>query len=336
MNSTSLRIGLIGTGSHTREHLLPAVRATPGIEVTIVCSRRLEHARALAHQYGVATSTDRWLEVLDAGVDAVIVCGPPELHAEVTAECLRRGKPVFVEKPPAIGLAELEKLILLEASRDVLAFVDFNFRFSSLYAELQRAVPSPRFVQIRFVTSKPRARLWSLPSVEASYLFAVAIHPLDAVIQQLGTVRELHSGIVRIREHCFAASVTIAFDSGAIAQLDLGNYAQRFESRIDQIGASGNRGVLDNFDRLEFHGNVELSASPILSGKLHAHYVPSGVSGGERRGGYAQALESFFGSVRNKTASASPLSSCRPVYRVIDALLEQWVSQGQAREPSGT
>ena len=57
---------------------------------------------------------DDWREMLDKVQPALVcVCGPFESHAEMCAECLRRGIHVFCEKPVAIDLesfAELERV----------------------------------------------------------------------------------------------------------------------------------------------------------------------------------------------------------------------------------
>jgi predicted dehydrogenase len=54
---------------------------------------------------------DDWRQMLD-GVkpDAVVVCGPFELHAEMTIAAMERGIHVYAEKPCAITLADLNRL----------------------------------------------------------------------------------------------------------------------------------------------------------------------------------------------------------------------------------
>ena len=65
---------------------------------------------------------DDWRAMLDkVQPDLVCVCGPFEAHAEMCAECMRRGVHVFCEKPVAIDLesfAELERVYQRERIKD--------------------------------------------------------------------------------------------------------------------------------------------------------------------------------------------------------------------------
>jgi predicted dehydrogenase len=52
-------------------------------------------------------------------IDAIVVLTPIQLNALVTTEALRADKYVFVEKPVATSLDEVEQIIDLEKKREV-------------------------------------------------------------------------------------------------------------------------------------------------------------------------------------------------------------------------
>ena len=86
---------------------------------------------ALAKKYGIAHSTTDYKLILeDESVSLVIISTRHDSHAELILECLNSGKDVFVEKPLAIKLSELDEIVKLHEARDQVVTVGFNRRFS--------------------------------------------------------------------------------------------------------------------------------------------------------------------------------------------------------------
>ncbi len=96
-----VRIGLIGAGFAADFHALAYAQiARPAAEVVAVAAKHDERAETFARKHGIPKWTDDYREVLsDPSVDAVDVCLPNQLHAEVVVEAARAGKHVFCEKP---------------------------------------------------------------------------------------------------------------------------------------------------------------------------------------------------------------------------------------------
>ncbi len=98
-----VRIGLIGAGFAADFHALAYGQiARPAVEVVAVAARHADAAERFARKHGIPRWTDDYRKVLaEPDVDAVDVCVPNELHAEVVIEAARAGKHVFCEKPLA-------------------------------------------------------------------------------------------------------------------------------------------------------------------------------------------------------------------------------------------
>ena len=96
-----VRIGLIGAGFAADFHALAYAQiGRPEVEVVAVAARHAERAESFARKHGIARWTADYRGVLaEPDVDAVDVCVPNELHAEVVIEAARAGKHVFCEKP---------------------------------------------------------------------------------------------------------------------------------------------------------------------------------------------------------------------------------------------
>lgn len=91
------RLGLIGLGRWGRNYIR-TIESIP--DATIVSASRLSPD---ATDYGFPVYQD-WREVLNDGVDGVIVSAHPSIHLEVARACSSLGIPVMLEKPMALSL----------------------------------------------------------------------------------------------------------------------------------------------------------------------------------------------------------------------------------------
>lgn len=100
------RVSLGFIGLHVGGNHLAAARSVAGARPAALCDvdERLLAELAAEHRVGM-TFTD-YREMLDVDeIDAVVVAIPNALHEPVVRECLRAGKDVLCEKPPALNAA---------------------------------------------------------------------------------------------------------------------------------------------------------------------------------------------------------------------------------------
>ena len=121
------RLGFLGTGWIGR-HRLEAVAASGAAEIAAVAdpvAANADTARALAPGAEVLGSFD---ELLDAGLDGIVIATPSALHAEQAVAALERGLAVFCQKP--LGRSAEETAWVVEAARDAdrLLGVDLSYR----------------------------------------------------------------------------------------------------------------------------------------------------------------------------------------------------------------
>src|ERR1044071_1996584 len=132
-----IRLGVIGCGAVSETGHLPALRQVPAFKVTALAdidSLRLER---LSARFGIPERFRDYRELIESeNVDAVAVCTPPALHAEMALAAIAAGKHVFVEKPLALTSAEAN--LLSEAAADATTLklmVGFNLRWHRLIVE---------------------------------------------------------------------------------------------------------------------------------------------------------------------------------------------------------
>jgi predicted dehydrogenase len=131
-----LRIGLIGCGFMGRTHsngynrvsnFFPALQYTPVLQA--VCARNGEKAKAFAEQWGYASYETDWRAVIArTDIDAVDICTPNNMHAEIAIAAAKAGKMVLTEKPLSSTLHDAEKMVEAVEAAGVANTVWYNYR----------------------------------------------------------------------------------------------------------------------------------------------------------------------------------------------------------------
>jgi predicted dehydrogenase len=120
-----LRVGLVGAGGNTRLRHIPGLRAIPEVEIVAVCNRRPESTSAVAAEYGIPQTFERWEDLVAAsGVDAVVIGTWPYLHAPITRAALAAGKHVLTEARLSRDAGEARQMLADSRARpDLIAQV---------------------------------------------------------------------------------------------------------------------------------------------------------------------------------------------------------------------
>ena len=130
-----LRIGMIGYGFMGRAHsngynrvkdffdleYLPVLQA--------VAARDPEKAKAFADRWGYKRVETDWRKLVAADdIDAIDICTPNNLHAEIAIEAAKHGKAILCEKPLSMDVAEGEKMCAAVEKAGVPNTVWYNYR----------------------------------------------------------------------------------------------------------------------------------------------------------------------------------------------------------------
>ena len=132
----ALRIGLIGSGFMGRTHtngykrvgdFFPELDYRP--ELKAVCSRREDKVRAFADQWGYQSVETDWKNIIARDdIDAVDICTPNNMHAEIAIAAAEAGKMILCEKPLARTLAEAQQMVDAIEKAGVNNTVWYNYR----------------------------------------------------------------------------------------------------------------------------------------------------------------------------------------------------------------
>ncbi len=124
------RAVVIGCGSIGQRH----IRNLRALGITDIC--------ALRTRQGACQELDPALEVKEidgvAGADIAIISNPTSLHLETIEGCLPHVRGVFIEKPLAASLEDVEEILKQIKQRRVVSFVGYNLQFHPVAKELQK------------------------------------------------------------------------------------------------------------------------------------------------------------------------------------------------------
>lgn len=130
-------VGIIGAGNFTSAMILPCLKKTKAKLKYISSSGGLT-GTIMAKKYNIAnTTTDNSSILNDNDVDLVMVTTRHNSHASLVIQALDHGKHVFVEKPLALNLTELDQIIDAIEKSNKTVTVGFNRRFAPLAVKMK-------------------------------------------------------------------------------------------------------------------------------------------------------------------------------------------------------
>jgi predicted dehydrogenase len=217
---------------------------------------------ALARDYAQRHAVPKWYDdaaalIHDPDVDAVYIATPPAAHKEYTLMSAQAGKPVYVEKPMALNVAECQAMIQACRAAGVPLFVAYYRRALPRFLKIKelieaQAIGAVRSVSIAFyrpagpVVSSPEAAPWRVrPEVAGGgYFVDLASHMLDFLDYLLGPIRSV-AGFASNQAQLYAAedivTGTFLFDSGVHG---VGTWCFTGFEHVDRTEIVGSQGKL--------------------------------------------------------------------------------------------
>lgn len=85
---------------------------------------------------------DSFDDLLEQNIDAVFICAYNKVLADFTTKALKRGLHVFCEKPPAMSIEELDKVVDAWEGSDLILKYGFNHRYHYSIMECKKIIDS--------------------------------------------------------------------------------------------------------------------------------------------------------------------------------------------------
>lgn len=126
---SKIKVAVIGCGSIAKHRHIPEYAALTQVEFVAFVDPVVERAEEFVAKFGGKAYTDYKAMLAEVKPDAVSVCTPNYLHAEMSIAAAEAGIHVLVEKPMATTDEEAEKMIAAAKANNVKLMVGHNQRF---------------------------------------------------------------------------------------------------------------------------------------------------------------------------------------------------------------
>jgi predicted dehydrogenase len=135
------RIGFLGVGwiGRHRMNAILQTGAVDGVAIADPSDEMVESAREIAPEAERVSTLD---DLLDLGVDGIVIATPSAAHAEQAIRALRHGAAVFCQKPLGRSAAEVREAVDAARMADRLLAVDMSYRFTTAMRRVRAVIQS--------------------------------------------------------------------------------------------------------------------------------------------------------------------------------------------------
>jgi xylose dehydrogenase (NAD/NADP) len=266
MTMNTIRWGLLST-AHINNKIIPAIRSSKRGKLVAVASRDLENARTYAARWKIPDYFGSYQAMLDSGqVDAVYIGLPNHLHAEWSIRALQAGVHVLCEKPFAISLDEVDRMIAASQENKRLLAEAFMYRHhpqTKIAGEWVRSGRLGQVIQVwsafNFLLDRPGdVRL--VPDYGGGCLWDVGVYPMSFAQFIYGAPPETVFGLQELGDN--GVDMTFAgqmrYPGSGLAQIAC-SFRSPFFIQAEVVGTNGRLTLtrpftqLDRERRLVFH-----------------------------------------------------------------------------------
>jgi predicted dehydrogenase len=171
-------------------NLLRNFTALAGCVVKYVVDASADRRRFVAAAFPKTQAMEHLQPVLaDAEVDGVIIATPAASHFELTMSALEAGKHVFVEKPLATSVGEVDDIDRLAQARGRVVMVGHTFLFNPAVRHVRRLIEDGELGEVRYIYSQ-RLNLGRIRS-DIDALWNFAPHDVSIIQYWLGNPEPL-------------------------------------------------------------------------------------------------------------------------------------------------
>jgi len=258
-------LGFVGSGNYATAVLIPAFRSAGARLRALASSNGVSGVHA-GRKFGFEVSTTDTDGVLaDPEVGAVVIATRHDSHADLARAALEAGKHVFVEKPLALSVEQLDAISVAHAARpDRVVMVGFNRRFAP-HAQRMRAllsgVAEPKcFVMTVNAGTVPPEHWTQDRRVGGGRVVGEVCHFIDLLRFLAGSpIKGFQASSMGPSPGMAVtddkASITLNFEDGSIGTiLYLANGHRSFPKERLEVFTAGRILQLDNFRRLSGFG----------------------------------------------------------------------------------
>lgn len=150
MSMKKVRLGAVGAGWWATSNHFPIFANRDDVELVGVCGFG-ETLETVSKQFGFAAATENFDELLDMGLDALVITTPHDLHYEQAAKAIDRGIHVLVEKPVTLTAESAWDLVARAERAGIHFLVPLGWNYKPFAVEAKKLIDSGALGEIQHV-----------------------------------------------------------------------------------------------------------------------------------------------------------------------------------------
>jgi predicted dehydrogenase len=192
-----IRWGVVGVGYISRR-FAQGLKHVDGAQLTHIWSRRPEATVEFASEQG-GIACDSFEALLDGEIDAVYIATAHPSHAAYSIAAMRKGKAVLCEKPAAVSLVELDRVLAVARETGMLFMEAMKPAFYPLYRRLREhlevhPIGQPNYVRAGAgVANTPAEHAAFDPQRAGGGLLGIGIYEAFLAVDWLGASHEVQA-----------------------------------------------------------------------------------------------------------------------------------------------
>jgi myo-inositol 2-dehydrogenase/D-chiro-inositol 1-dehydrogenase len=249
----TINFAILGAGRIGQVH----ARAVAGNENAVlraVADPMPDAADTIADRYGCDVRTID--EIADSSdIDAVVICTPTDMHADLIEQFAHAKKAIFCEKPIDLDVARVRDCLEVVAAEDGFLMVGFNRRFDPHFMAVRKAIEEGQIgtPEMAIITSRdPGAPPAEYIQRSGGIFRDMTIHDFDMAVFLMGEVPETVQAI---------SSVLTDPAIGPLGDFDTASVIMKMASG-KQVSITNSRRASYGYDqRIEVHGSLGMVAA---------------------------------------------------------------------------
>lgn len=189
--------GIIGCG-RIAHRFVQGLKAVPGTQLVSLWSRRAESVNSFVELYGgnACRTVD---ELLASDIDAVYIATLPDSHEHYSILAFNAGKTVLCEKPAAVNLKSLDRILAVARSTGMLFMEGMKPPFFPLYRRLKEYLITDPIGSVGYV--RAGSSVADCPPDHPNYrhdlvggaIMGIGIYEAFLAVDWLGETREVQT-----------------------------------------------------------------------------------------------------------------------------------------------
>ena len=259
-NNDQLILGIIGSGNFSSKVILPIIKKNKKMIMDTIASNSGISSNALSQKFQFRHNTTDANEIFrNEEINFVAIASRHDTHADFIISALKNNKNIFVEKPLAIKLKDLESIKRAYDNSNSEIIVDFNRRFSPHIKQiknLMNQVNIPKAINISINSGNIDKNHWTQDlKVGGGRIIGEVCHFIDLALFIANADIKSWNATKMKSDTNDTLSILLEFEDGSLGNINyFSNGNSQYQKETIEIYAGNKILKLDNFLRLRGYG----------------------------------------------------------------------------------